>query len=554
MATVTLTGTLDAEDRCPFIELADAADLGALSQHGIIVGEYSHVVYYVPHGFGTCIFDGLGVVACPPGDGCRIWLREASPQTLMHEIGHNFGMHHAAVDADNDGWAESEFGDLSGIMAGGFDLWRGFNAPHRIAMGWVHGVREFVGDECGSHLITLSSLSLASPPADAVRVIQIPRNDLPGYVYTISLRTSAGFDAVLDQSAPGFVDRVAVHHIGLVEAHHSSFVTALPMGATASLGGWDLEVISIGAHTASVLLVFCDERIALPPVFPAPPATCAELGWPISFHNPQPICGESEVLETCHRDVTHATAGQVCASVGARLCTADELGGDAARDTGCQLDTQYIWTSTACTDSAQEPGSIVRMGRAIGGDEPELAVQFAPYCAPHATGTAAVRCCSEDPTQPPTPPPTGLPTPIPCPDLLSGDRCASFEAKGYCDHPTLSDYVRENCEHTCGVECVPKPPQQGVSYVIASSAEGCNDAFGLLAPITSRADCQAAARALSLEMDVAARINSSEVPGGCYYLQQDVGSPRRLWFNLYTGQTTPADGEDRLALCVLVGR
>ena len=58
------------------------------------------------------------------------------------------------------------------------------------------------------------------------------------------------------------------------------------------------------------------------------------------------IYGESWVNGNCHHEKTVWEADAICASVGARLCTREELEADCARGTGCGHDRDLVWTST----------------------------------------------------------------------------------------------------------------------------------------------------------------------------------------------------------------
>ena len=77
-------------------------------------------------------------------------------------------------------------------------------------------------------------------------------------------------------------------------------------------------------------------------------------------------------------------ADSICASVGARLCTAAELASDVARGTGCGFDNANVWTSDVCAD-----GHIA----ADGDSRPQDALHVANACV--ADGEhKAVRCCA----------------------------------------------------------------------------------------------------------------------------------------------------------------
>ena len=68
------------------------------------------------------------------------------------------------------------------------------------------------------------------------------------------------------------------------------------------------------------------------------------------------------------------------------MYSADELQADVARGSGCQLDRQLVWTSSACGDDPSH--FLIAMGRSS-------AVRPRCFDASVATRTAGVRCCSE---------------------------------------------------------------------------------------------------------------------------------------------------------------
>jgi hypothetical protein len=100
---------------------------------------------------------------------------------------------------------------------------------------------------------------------------------------------------------------------------------------------------------------------------PAPPPTvspsglknCATLGWNVVGD----ICAESNDGWTCNFGATYATAASTCAAVGARLCTIEELETGVSANTGCSMDTEYIWSSTWC---GLGPKYYVGMGSGTG--------------------------------------------------------------------------------------------------------------------------------------------------------------------------------------------
>jgi len=90
---------------------------------------------------------------------------------------------------------------------------------------------------------------------------------------------------------------------------------------------------------------------------PAPPKTCAALGWNADKYGSKSVCGESDLgLGGCSGVKSWDDAVDFCAAAGARLCTADELLDDEARGTGCSYDGKRVWSSTKCSDNGKYHG------------------------------------------------------------------------------------------------------------------------------------------------------------------------------------------------------
>jgi hypothetical protein len=147
--------------------------------------------------------------------------------------------------------------------------------------------------------------------------------------------------------------------------------------------------------------------------------TCTSLGWTgdaMTAYGSPGICGESNDLDIassplaskCSGAQTWAAAVAVCEGVGARLCTAAELGqDDETKGTGCDYNVQRIWSSTRCAD---------RSYLAAFGDSEWIAKkpwQRKPACYHQANATAVVRCCADEFSCTPTSLPTVVPTPTP---------------------------------------------------------------------------------------------------------------------------------------------
>lgn len=99
------------------------------------------------------------------------------------------------------------------------------------------------------------------------------------------------------------------------------------------------------------------------------------------------VCGASSISGLCHKSNpgvdTHTfdDAVNVCTTVGARLCTAQEVKDGLVRGTGCAMDHKMVWTSTSCGDDA----SLTVIGSGTGPGR----------CTSRADGSPSVRCCAD---------------------------------------------------------------------------------------------------------------------------------------------------------------
>jgi len=121
------------------------------------------------------------------------------------------------------------------------------------------------------------------------------------------------------------------------------------------------------------------------------PMTCKELGWPVGNGFPT-VCSKSRINGYCAESVPYDAAHTICASVGARLCTAPELTYNEAKETGCTLDEARVWSSTEC--DTYPDGRVSQAGAGKFLDD------IAPTCMRSEDGEASgheagVRCCAD---------------------------------------------------------------------------------------------------------------------------------------------------------------
>lgn len=95
---------------------------------------YNYRIYILPEG---CPFAGLGNVGPCTSSTCRIWSSgpyAARPEIYVHELGHNFGLHHAR-------YKEADYGDGSSAM--GYCCVGCYTAPHTNLLRWTNPVAQF---------------------------------------------------------------------------------------------------------------------------------------------------------------------------------------------------------------------------------------------------------------------------------------------------------------------------------------------------------------------------------------------------------------------------
>ena len=67
---------------------------------------------------------------------------------------------------------------------------------------------------------------------------------------------------------------------------------------------------------------------------------------------PSNVWGDSEVNGQCHGSKTFEQARGLCSSIGARLCSREELVKDCTRNSGCGYDSRYAWSDTPVPESS----------------------------------------------------------------------------------------------------------------------------------------------------------------------------------------------------------
>ena len=117
--------------------------------------------------------------------------------------------------------------------------------------------------------------------------------------------------------------------------------------------------------------------------------TCDELQGFTYTGDLQDTCGASLDLSSrmqCHKRERFHDAQAICKGIGARLCTADELDKKVGYNTGCDLNGEFVWTSTPC---GNEKHVVVRRTLSTS----KMCVR--DYKSNHRGNNIGVRCCAD---------------------------------------------------------------------------------------------------------------------------------------------------------------
>lgn len=167
------------------------------------------------------------------------------------------------------------------------------------------------------------------------------------------------------------------------------------------------------------------------------------------------VCGGSRGPNgKCFGKISFSMAQSECSAFGARLCTAGELLGDVARNSGCGYTNALSWTSTKCPLGITLKKGIVAAAGIQGGES---------LCLPMDAGIEKeykikTRCCSDMTVEVPSsvigivPPPitSGSTVAISdeCIDKMETSLCKSWADMGNCigQH---ADFMSVHCASTC---------------------------------------------------------------------------------------------------------
>jgi len=176
---------------CDYVGWGNLARAAAQSA-GVNLTGYAHVIHYFPRS-PSCGWSGVGQLP-----GRYTWINGSSSSTIAHELGHNFGVHHASsltcVDAAglrvpiSASCTSSEYGDPYDVMGRGY---RHMNAYQKGRLGFLEAANTVTAPAGGT--FTIAPLE---QKATGAQVLRIPiRATAPQLYYYVEFRQPSVFDA-----------------------------------------------------------------------------------------------------------------------------------------------------------------------------------------------------------------------------------------------------------------------------------------------------------------------------------------------------------------------
>lgn len=206
--------TIDATNaNCAYQDWGTAARAKAQAA-GASLTSYDHVVHYFPRAT-SCQFSGVGQLP-----GKYNWINASGSQTIAHELGHNFGVHHASsyrclesnVPVPIGGTCTAnEYGDPFDVMGSGY---RHLSAYHKEKLGFLEAANV-------QTVTTNGSFELA-PLEQKATGVQVIKYAIPGTsdLYYVEYRQPFGFDSfrTTDPVANGvLIRRISIPTRGVLQ-------------------------------------------------------------------------------------------------------------------------------------------------------------------------------------------------------------------------------------------------------------------------------------------------------------------------------------------------
>ena len=359
-------------------------------QDGYDLSKFGTVVTIAPYPT-FCLWAGRATLSgrCLPGSNggsdppCQSLNLICRAYVVGHELGHNLGMQHAAIDTDDNDVvpASATYLDYSDLM-GNRDSWTRLNAPHMIAKGYLAAPRVLkVTTSTASGFYQLRSLdtSDATAGSDVSALYLTDRDTAPSKTYFLALRTAQSYA----QSLAGlYLGGVNVHYYRS-DSEYTHYVTTLKPGDKFVTPGkrFGISVVSVDnvAGVATIQLTTS--------------GTGGAYSWSVS---PWSMCSASCGVGVQTRSVTCqstsgssvAVADALCVPLGARPVTAQVC-------TAPMCNT-FSWRTTAWSSCSVTCGKGLQWRTVFCVSNEDGAAQQDAACLPTASKPPTTQECSSD--------------------------------------------------------------------------------------------------------------------------------------------------------------
>jgi hypothetical protein len=204
----------------------------ALKSAGYTTSSYQHVMYLFPRNY-PCSWGGRGML-----NNRITWIRNCHPIVLSHELGHNFGLHHANKDG------EGEYSDHSCTMG---RYQREFNAPHKQQLGWIPNEKTIDLTQDGTYKV--APLNEDPTQTNYAQVYRI-HNSAIGQYYYLSFRDKSGtFDANLEST---YADRLNITRYKGSGSNYTYFMNGLDVGGSHTFSNTTITVKNLSKTSSYI--------------------------------------------------------------------------------------------------------------------------------------------------------------------------------------------------------------------------------------------------------------------------------------------------------------
>jgi len=337
---------------CDYSNWGTAARAAAQNA-GVDLSGYDHIVHYFKK-TSACGFSGVGQVP-----GKYTWINGSSASTISHELGHNFGLHHASSLSCTENGTRvtiggsctlSEYGDPFDVMGSGF---RHFSAYQKGRLGWFEAANMVTATADG----TFTVVPIEQKSATGIQSLRVKIDSTK--FYYVEFRQPFGFDNFTTTSA--VVNGVLIHRgtdypsmsrpelLDTVTSTTSFSDAALGVGKTFTDAAANIK-IGVTAISPAGATVTIDV-----PGGTCTPTTCQALG--ATCGSPSNGCGGTLSCGSCG-------TGQLCSST---FQCVTSVGGGAQSAT---FDATLMVPKCGTAGSSCDSGPTLINGRAALGPEP----------------------------------------------------------------------------------------------------------------------------------------------------------------------------------------